>query len=126
MRPMKSEDLRADTSAKLVRLELVAALLERDAANNRSFIRNFAPPRTSTQRARWREGFPRTRKAVARVGQAGAGVLRVANAIVRSRVLRSCVRHSALFVVDLAVILACIAAAGVAFSLGVLLLAPPV
>ena len=38
MRPNRQQTFRTDAAAKLDQLELVAALLERDATNNRAFI----------------------------------------------------------------------------------------
>ena len=126
MRPIRHQDWRADTAAKLEQIELVAALLERDATNNRHFVRDFAPAWSRLPGKRKRIWFPRTRKFLNRVQFYGAAIHAGISAVIHSRLVRASIRHSWLFAVDLVVILAIIASGCAAFTLGVLMLATPV
>lgn len=125
MRPQRQHVFRSDAAAKLDRLELVAALLERDATNNRALLAELgalsarrASPGTRALR-RWRKLIHASRTAARMVGS-------MAVAIATSRQLRAALRASYAFAVDFAIVLSTAAAAVVILTAAFALTAPPV
>jgi hypothetical protein len=121
MRASRQQIFRTDAAAKLDRLELIAALLERDATNNRAFIAEIAayPPKRG---ATWLQG---PRKFAVRVR---AGIVLVASttvAVARSRQVHAAIRAVYWFVVDFAIVLSAAAAAVAILAAAFLLTAPP-
>ena len=121
MRPSRQQIFRTDAAAKLDRLELIAALLERDATNNRAFIAEIAahPRKPGAQRL---QGLRKL------AGRIHAGVVLVAStavAVARSRQVHAAIRAVYRFVVDFAVVLSVAAAAVAILAAALLLTAPP-
>ncbi len=79
MRPSRQQIFRTDAAAKLDRLELIAALLERDATNNRAFIAEIAayPRKPGARRLQGlRKLAGRIRAGVVLVASTGVAVAR--------------------------------------------------
>jgi hypothetical protein len=122
MRPSRQPIFRTDAAAKLDRLELIAALLERDATNNRAFIAELAayPPKRGAARLQGLRKF---------AGRVHAGIVLVASTVVavaRSRQLHAAIRAVYRFAVDFAIVLSVAAGAAVILAVAFLLTAPPV
>jgi hypothetical protein len=124
MRPQRPQVFYAETSAKLDRLELIAALLERDATNNRVLITELgAEP---APKARVRARLSRRWRALVDATSAGARIaVSVAGAIATSPRLHTVLRAVYGFTVDFAVVLATGCAAVAALTIAFLLVAPP-
>ena len=126
MRPNRQQTFRADAAAKLDQLELVAALLERDATNNRAFINeiNSAYSRQAAGRTHKRLLWLR---AIARGTQSAAvRVVSTTLAIARSRQVRAAISAVYAFAIDFAVVLSVVSAAVIILTAAFLLTAPPV
>ena len=121
MRPSRQQIFRTDAAAKLDRLELIAALLERDATNNRAFAELAAyPPERGAARLQGLRKF---------AGRVHAGIVLVASTVVavaRSRQLHAAIRAVYRFAVDFAIVLSVAAGAAVILAVAFLLTAPPV
>jgi hypothetical protein len=120
MRPNRQHIFRTDAAAKLDRLELIAALLERDATNNRAFIAELAIPR--------KPGSVRLQGLRKVAGGVRGGVVLVASttvAVARSRQVHAAIRAVYRFVVDFAIVLSVAAGAVVILAAAFLLTAPP-
>jgi hypothetical protein len=124
MRPQRPHVFNSDTAAKLDRLELIAALLERDATNNRAFIAELgaAVPRKSRRPSRV---LRRWRKLACTCSTAVRGLVSLTTAIAISPRLHAALRAVFAFVIDFAIVLgvgtAAVAMLTAAFVLG----APP-
>ena len=126
MRPNRQQTFRADAAAKLDQLELVAALLERDATNNRAFINeiNSAYSRQAAGRTHKRLLWLR---AIARGTQSAAvRVVSTTLAIAHSRQVRAAILAVHAFAIDFAVVLSVVSAAVIILTAAFLLTAPPV
>ena len=102
MRPNRQQTFRTASASKLDQLELVAALLERDATNNRAFINEINSAYSRRAAGRTHKRLLRLR-AVARSTQ--SVVVRVVSttmAVVRSRQVRAAIRAVVAFAVDFA------------------------
>ena len=126
MRPNRQQTFRTDAAAKLDQLELIAALLERDATNNRAFINEI-----NSAYSRRAAGRPHKRllrlRAMARGAQSAAvWVVSTTLAIARSRQVRAAALAVYAFAVDFAVVLSVISAAVIILTAAFLLTAPPV
>jgi hypothetical protein len=124
MRPSRQQIFRTDAAAKLDRLELIAALLERDATNNRVLIEELgAEP---ARRTRVRGHLSRRWRALVDATSTGARVTAsVASAIATSPRVHAAIRAIFGFTVDFAVVLATGCAAVAVLTITVLLVAPP-
>jgi hypothetical protein len=121
MRQSRQQIFRTDAAAKLDRLELIAALLERDATNNRAFIAEIAYPR--------KPGAVRLQRLRKFAGRVRAGIVLVASttvAVARSRQVHAAIRAIYRFVVDFAIVLSVAAGAVIILAAAFLLTAPPV
>ena len=119
MRPSRQQIFRTDAAAKLDRLELIAALLERDATNNRAFIAELAayPPKRGAARLQGLRKF---------AGRVRAGIVLIASTTVaRSRQVHAAIRAVYWFVVDFAIVLSAAATAVAILAAAFLLTAPP-
>ena len=126
MRPNRQQTFRTDAAAKLDQLDLVAALLERDATNNRAFISEIdsAYPRRAASLT-----HKRLLKLLALARAVQSAAVRVATttlAIARSPQVRAAIHAVVAFAIDFTVILSVAGAAVIALSAAVLLAAPPV
>jgi hypothetical protein len=126
MRPNRQQTFRTDAAGKLDQLELVAALLERDATNNRAFINEI-----NSANSRQATGRPHNRllrlRAIARGTQSAAvWVVSTTLAIARSRQVRAANLAVYAFAVDFAVVLSVVSAAVIILAAAFLLTAPPV
>jgi len=126
MRPNRQQTFRTEAAAKLDQLELIAALLERDATNNRAFINEI-------NSAYSRRAAGRTHKRLLRLRAIARGTrltaVRVASAtlaIVRSRRVRAAVHAVVAFAIDFAVVLSVVSTAVIILTAAFLLTAPPV
>jgi hypothetical protein len=125
MRPNRQPVFRTDAAAKLDQLELIAALLERDATNNRAVIAELCSsyPRTARARAqrprRWRKFALGANAAVTRVVTATV-------AIARSRRVRVAIRAVYAVAVDFTLVMSVACAAVAILTAAFLLTAPPV
>ena len=123
MRPQRSQAFQSDASRKLDRLELIAALLERDASHHRAWVAELSGL-TPTRPRRLKRGMPNWgRLAVAGIAGARA-TRRLAVAIVASKRLRVAFRDTYDFIFDFAVVLG-VAITGLAVLTAALLLAAP-
>ena len=124
MRPNRQQIFRTNAADKLDRLELIAALLERDATNNRAFITELS---SGYPHGRGRpRPFGKARKLAARTYWTGVRIVSTAVAIARSRQVRAAIRAVFAFVVDFAVVISVAGAAVVILAAAFLLTAPPV
>jgi hypothetical protein len=125
MRPQRQQIFRSDAAAKLDRLEVIAALLERDATNNRALIAEYyalSPPRTSSATRvsrRWRKFVHACRTAIRAVGSRAV-------AVATSPRLYAALRAIYAFVVDFAIVLGTATAAVAILTAAFVLTAPPV
>ncbi len=124
MRPQRSQAFQSDASRKLDRLELIAALLERDASHHRAWVAELSgltptrPRRSKRAIANWGK--------FAVAGIAGArATRRLAVAIVTSKRLRVAVREAYDFIFDFAVVLGVAITGLVILTAALLLAAPP-
>ena len=124
MRPNRQQIFRTDAADKLDRLELVAALLERDATNNRAFITELSSGYPH-DRGRPRP-FGKVRKLAAGAYSTGVRIGSTAVAIARSRQVRAAIRAVFAFVVDFAVVISVAGTAVAILAAAFLLTAPPV
>jgi len=125
MRPQRHHAFGVDTTSKLDRLELVAALLERDAVNNRAWLAELGtiperrPSRALRVSRRW-ETITDKWISVARTGWAFSAAVAV------DPRLHAGVRAAYGFAVDLATVTAAAATAIALITVTYLVLAPPV
>ena len=125
MRPHRHQVFGTDTASKLDRLELVAALLERDAINNRAWLRELGAiperklSRTLKLSRRWEKTIDNGIEA-ARTGTA------FTVAVATDPRLHAGLRAIYAFAVDLVVVTTAAGAGIVLVTLAYLLLAPPV
>ncbi|MTD94319.1 hypothetical protein GIW81_08215 [Hyphomicrobium sp. xq] len=127
MRPQRSQAFQSDASRKLDRLELIAALLERDASHHRAWVAELSgltptrPRRSKRAMANWGK--------FAVAGIAGARATRrlavTIVTIVTSKRLRVAVREAHDFIVDFAVVLGVAITGLVILTAALLLAAPP-
>jgi hypothetical protein len=125
MRPQQQRSFHTSTAAKLDRLEVVAALLERDAVNGRALHAELGAPllRLPRSRARaWRGWL--TFVGAGRSALKGASAMAIAAA--RSSRLRAAIRATYAFLVDFAVVLGLGCAGLVLLAAAFALTAPPV
>ena len=124
MRPHKQQIFRTDAAAKLDQLELVAALLERDATNNRTLLTDLGYSGASGRRRSTRRPSKLWKAAA---GIAGAARRLVAAIVAFARSPRTWAALYAIyaFVVDFAVVLAAATAAVLIVTAAFLLTAPP-
>jgi hypothetical protein len=125
MRPNRQQIFRADAAAKLDQLELIAALLERDATNNRAVIAELCStyPRVAGGRG------PRLRRLRQLALGTNAAVTRVVATtvvIARSRRVRAGLRAVYAVIVDFALVMSVACAAVAILAAAFLLTAPPV
>jgi hypothetical protein len=125
MRPNKHQVFRTGAAAKLDQLELIAALLERDATNNRVLIAElaYAHPTAGELRRAQRRG--RWRKLAQAAGAAAHRCIATATALARNQRLHSAIRACYTFGVDFAFVLAAACAGVAALTAAILLTAPP-
>jgi hypothetical protein len=129
MRPNKHQVFRTDAAAKLDQLELIAALLERDATNNRVLVAELGSTYSHRKTAaevrrsqRWHKWWK-----VAHAANAVAHrCIAAAKALARSRRLHSAIRTGFAFGVDFAVVLVVACAGVAALAIAILVTAPPV
>lgn len=122
MRPVRLQDLRPDTAAKLERIELVAALLERDASFNRSGFTSAMPSRRRVPRYNpWANVWPLLKPVFRRLFK-GA---RAAVVTLRSPAARTSVHWVANGIVELTLGLGVAFWAVAASLIAILVLAPP-
>jgi hypothetical protein len=125
MRPQRQQVFRTDAAAKLDQLELFAALLERDATNNRALIaelRTASPPRPASKLRLVRRWL---KFAHAASGAARATVA-LTVAVATSPRLHAALRAVYAFIVDFAIVLGMAVAAVAILTAAFLLEAPPV
>jgi hypothetical protein len=123
MRPQRSQAFQSDASRKLDRLELIAALLERDASHHRAWVAELSSS-TPTRPRRFKRVMPNWGK-FAVAGVAGArATSALAVAIVTSKGLRMALREAYDFIFDFSVVLG-VAITGLAILTAALLLAAP-
>jgi hypothetical protein len=124
MRSQRSLAFQYDASKKLDRLELIAALLERDASHNRAWIAELGHlPATRSRRARRMPHFGRY--AVAGLGAARTA-WRLAVAVATSKRLHAGIWEAYVFIVDFAVVFGAILAGMAILAIAVMIAAPPV
>jgi len=121
MRPNRQNIFRTDAAAKLDRLELIAALLQRDATNNRAFIAEIAaiPRKPGSVRLQGLRKF---------AGGVRAGVVLATSttvAVARSRQVHAAIGAIYRFFVDFAIVLSVAAGAVIILAAAFLLTAPP-
>lgn len=126
MRPQRQHVFRSDAAAKLDRLELVAALLERDATNNCALMAELGGALPARRASPKKRAGLRWRKLVDGCGTAVRMTVSMAVAIATSRQLRTAMRASYDFAVDFAIVLSTAAAAVVILAAAFMLTAPPV
>ncbi len=124
MRPNRQQIFRTDAADKLDRLELIAALLERDATNNRAFITELSSGYPHI-RGRPRP-FGKLRKLAAGTCSTGVRIVSTAVAIARSRQVRAAIRAMFACVIDFGVVISVAGAAVAILAAAFLLTAPPV
>jgi hypothetical protein len=125
MRPQRSQAFQSDASRKLDRLELIAALLERDVSHHRAWVAELSglTPARARRSKRMMPDWAR----LAVVGLAGArATYRQAVAIVTNKRLHAALRETYDFIFDFAVILGAVIAGLVILTVALLLAAPPV
>lgn len=123
MRPQRSQAFQSDASRKLDRLELIAALLERDASHHRAWVAELSSS-TPTRPRRFKRVMPNWGK-FAVAGVAGARATSgLAVAIVTSKRLRMALREAYDFIFDFSVVLG-VAITGLAILTAALILAAP-
>lgn len=123
MRPSRREIFRTDAAEKLDRLELVAALLERDATTNRMLLADLGYIRAPEKRPEPpRPG--KLQKGAASIWAGGRSFIGALLAIARSRRTRAVVAAIYTFVIDFAVVLTAVTAAFIVLAAVVLLAAP--
>lgn len=125
MRPNRQQIFRADAAAKLDQLELIAALLERDATNNRAVFAEIC----SSYPRKAGAGAQRPRHGRKLAQAANAVATRVASttvSIARSPRLHVAIRTIYALVVDFGLVLSVAGAAVVILAAAFLLTAPPV
>src|SRR4029078_13197170 len=103
MRPNRQQIFRTDAADKLDRLGVIAALLERDATNNRAFIAELRSGYSHGQRKP--RPFGKLRKGARRHVSAGGWIIATTVTIARSRQVRGAVRAVFAFVVDFGVVI---------------------
>ena len=123
MRPQRSQAFQSDASRKLDRLELIAALLERDASHHRAWVAELSGSAPTRQRRSKRAMANWSKLVIA--GTAGVrATRRLAAAIVTSKRLRAAVREAYDFIFDFAVVFG-VAITGLGILTAALLLAAP-
>jgi hypothetical protein len=128
MRPQRSQAFQSDASRKLDRLdrlELIAALLERDVSHHRAWVAELSGLTPARPRRSKRIMPDWARFAVGGIAGARA-TYRLAVAIVTSKRLHATLWSAYDFIVDFAVVLGAIVAGVVVLTIALLLAAPPV
>lgn len=125
MRPNRQQIFRADAAAKLDQLELIAALLERDATNNRAVIAELCSsyPRIAGGRA---PRLRRLRKLALGAYSAVTRAVATTVAIARSRRVHAALRAVYALIVDFTLVMSVACAAVAILAAAFLLTAPPV
>ena len=126
MRPNRQQTFRTDAAAKLDQLELVAALLERDATNNRTFINAINSGYSRRAAARAPKRLLRLRALARGTGSTAVRIVSATMAVARSRQVRAAIRAVVAFAIDFAVVLSVAGAAVIILTAAFLLTAPPV
>ncbi|MFA5900031.1 MAG: hypothetical protein WC829_13075 [Hyphomicrobium sp.] len=125
MRPQRHDAFSSRTATKLVDLELIAALLERDATNNRAVFAergaDLQPVRSATAGVRRRRPGDDLARAVALARRSAASVVGI---VLHARV-RKAVGMAAGFIADVIVVLSSVLAAAVLAAAAFLIAAPP-
>ena len=125
MRPQRPQAFQSDASRKLDRLELTAALLERDASQNRAWLAELNGPAPRRLRSSKHQMPDWAKLAVG--GIAGARAMRRSLvAVVTSKRLRTASREACDFIFDFTVVLGVAAAGTVVLTAALLVAAPPV
>lgn len=125
MRPLQKRSFHTSAATKLDHLEVVAALLERDAINGRALRAEMGANLgrlPQTRKPRW----TRSRRLAERGSAAWLRGIALASAVARSRRLHAALYATFAFVVDFAVVLAVCCAGMAALALVFALTAPPV
>ena len=123
MRPQRSQAFQSDASRKLDRLELIAALLERDVSHHRAWVAELGGL-TPARPRRFKRMMPHWGK-FAVAGIAGAHAMyRQAVLVVTSKRLHAALREAYDFLFDFALVLG-VAVAGVVILTAALLFAAP-
>ena len=123
MSPQRSQAFQSDASRKLDRLELIAALLERDASHHRAWVAELSGL-TPTRPRRFKRVMPNWGKLVVAGIASARATRRLAVAIASSKRLRVAVRETYDFIFDFVVVLG-VAITGLAILTAALLLAAP-
>jgi|SoiMethySBSTD1v2_1073268.scaffolds.fasta_scaffold335189_2 hypothetical protein len=123
MRPQRSQAFQSDASRKLDRLELIAALLERDASHHRAWVAELSGL-TPTAPRRFKRVMPNWGKLVVAGVASTRATRRLAVAIVTSKRLHAALREAYDFSFDFAVVLG-VAITGLLILTAALLLAAP-
>ena len=126
MRPQRREVFRTDAASRLDDIELIAALLERDAVNGQA-IRvergGYVVPRRRRKRP---SSLRRARQKIAsRSSDVRHAAVTAGHLMVHPRVF-ACVRASGGFIVDLALVLATFTAGTAGVALVYLIAVPPI
>src|SRR5262245_39018290 len=129
MRPQRPQAFQTDASRKLDRLELVAALLERDASQHRALtaeLSDLVQTRPRRSKRKMPDIVPDWGSlAVASVATARA-TQRWSVGVVTSKRVRAALREAYDFAVDFTVVLGVAAAGAVILTVALLVAAPPV
>jgi hypothetical protein len=125
MRPQRPQAFQTDASKKLDRLELVAALLERDASQHRAWVSELSGSASMRPRRSRRRMPDWGRLAVAGIASARAAH-RGSVAVVTSKRLRTALQEVYDFSFDFALVLGVAAAGAVILTAALLVAAPPV
>ena len=126
MRPNRQQTFRTASAAKLDQLELVAALLERDATNNRAFINEINSAYARRVAGRTHKRLLKLRAFARGTRLTAVRVVSTTLAIARSRQVRAAIRAVVAFAVDFTVVLSVAGAAVAILTAAFLLTAPPV
>lgn len=126
MRPNRQQTFRTDAAAKLDQLELVAALLERDATNNRAFISEINSAYSRRAATLTQKQLLRLLALARAVQSTAVRVAKTTLAVARSPQVRAAIYAVVAFAIDFTVVLSVAGAAVIALTAAVLLAAPPV
>jgi hypothetical protein len=120
MRPQRSQAFQSDASRKLDRLELIAALLERDASHHRAWVAELSGLTPTRQRRSKRAMATWSKLVIA--GTAGVrATRRLAVAIVTSKRLHAGIWEAYVFIVDFAVVFGAILAGMAILAIAVMI-----
>jgi hypothetical protein len=126
MRPNRQQTFRTEAAAKLDQLELIAALLERDATNNRAFINEVNSAYSRRAAGRTHKRLLRLRAFARGTRLAAVRVATTTLAIARNRQVRAAVHAVIAFAIDFTAVLSVAGAAVIILTAAFLLTAPPV